>query len=412
MIPHEDGKQQPRTTPREVTIEKWVYGGAGLARPEGQVTLVPFTLPGETVKIEALRTKASMVEGRVVDLVSRAEERVEPQCKYFGKCGGCDYQHAPYDFQVARKVDILREVFRRVGKLDAPEEVTTITGEPWGYRNRSQFHMRGENIGYLMAGSHELVPVEECPISSPQINEALRAIKGVTRHRRWPRFIREIELFSNGEQVMANVLETEGNQRIAKSFFEWLGGKIAGAAAGEVMYQTAAGPYRVSHGSFFQVNRFLVDRLSEAAMPETGGEAALDLYAGVGLFTVPLAKKFAKVVAVETNAQSVRDLEFNTKAAGLEVEAHRLQAEQYLDDLKATPEFVLADPPRSGLGKKVVESLVRLKPARLTVVSCDPGTLARDAAGLCANGYKLTKLTMVDLFPQTYHIESVAEFSL
>jgi 23S rRNA (uracil1939-C5)-methyltransferase len=412
VIPHEDGKQQSRTTPREVTIEKWVYGGAGLARPEGQVTLVPFTLPGETVKIEALRTKASMVEGRVVELVSRAEERVQPKCKYFGKCGGCDYQHAPYEYQVARKVEILREVFRRVGKLDAPEEIATIAGEPWGYRNRTQFHMRGEKIGYLMAGSHELVPVEECPISSPQINEALRAIKGVTRHRRWPRFIREIELFSNGEQVMANVLETEGNQRIAKSFFEWLGGKISGAAAGELMYPTASGPYRVSHGSFFQVNRFLVDQLSAAAMPQEGGETALDLYAGVGLFTIPLAKKFARVVAVETSAQAVRDLEFNTSQAGLLVESHRLQSEQYLDGLTKAPDFVLADPPRSGLGKSVVASLLRLKPSRLTVVSCDPGTLARDAAGLCSSGYKLTKLTLVDLFPQTYHIESVAEFSL
>lgn len=412
MIPHEDGKQQPRKTPREVTIEKWVYGGSGLARPEGQVTLVPFTLPGETVKIEPLREKTSMVEGRAVEWVTRAEERQEPKCKVFGKCGGCDYQHAAYETQTKLKVEILREVFRRVGKMDAPEVIETIADEPWGYRNRSQFHLRGEKIGYLAAGSHDLVPVEECPISSPKINEALKELRGLTRHRRWPRFIREIELFTNGEQVMANVLETEGNQRIAKSFFEWLGTKIAGADAGELIYETGGGKYRVSHGSFFQVNRFLVDRLSETAIPETGGETALDLYAGVGLFTIPLARKFAKVAAVETNAQAVRDLEFNTSEAQIAVESHRLQSEQYLDGLTSAPDFVLADPPRSGLGKNVVASLTRIKPARLTVVSCDPGTLARDAAGLRAAGYRLTKLTMVDLFPQTYHIESVAEFSL
>ena len=167
----------------EVKIEKWVYGGAGLARAEGHVTLVPFVLPGEDVQVEAVKQKAGLVEGRVTEWISRSESRIEPKCPYFMKCGGCHYQMAPYEFQLERKKEIVKEVFRRVGKLEAPEEMDVISGEPWGYRNRSQFHFGDHTLGFKAAGTDRVVDVDQCPISAPLINEALKKLRGMRRDK-------------------------------------------------------------------------------------------------------------------------------------------------------------------------------------------------------------------------------------
>ena len=166
----------------ELQIEKWVYGGAGLGRLEGRVVLTPFVLPGERVRMEVEREKASMVEARAVEWVERSPERVEPACQYFERCGGCHYQHAPYEYQAARKVEIVREVLRRVGKVEAPEEIGLRTGEPLGYRNgASSIARRGSIPG---GGFADLVPVDECPISAPAINEALAVLKKSIKDRR------------------------------------------------------------------------------------------------------------------------------------------------------------------------------------------------------------------------------------
>lgn len=409
--PHNNQTAQEGDQP-QLTIEKWVYGGAGLGRLEGRVALVPFVLPGEKVLLSVGREKASMLEGRVAGWLEKSEKRVDARCPYFEKCGGCHYQHAPYELQLEQKVEIVREVLKRVGRLDAPTQIDVVAGEPWSYRNRSQFHLRGPKIGYLEAGSHNLVAVDQCPISAPLINDALAVLTKSVKDRRWPRFLREVELFTNGEKVMINVLDTEGGRRVARGFFDWLGERIEGAADGYLDYQMDDSAYRVSHNSFFQVNRFLVGSLVETALAGTSGETALDLYSGVGLFTLPLSRRFARVDAVETSASAVRDLEYNVRDSGDKVHAHRAQAEQYLESLNAPPDFVVADPPRSGLGKGVVKHLARLKPPRINIVSCDPATLARDLGALIAAGYEVAGLTVVDLFPQTYHIECVARLEL
>jgi 23S rRNA (uracil1939-C5)-methyltransferase len=396
----------------EVQIEKWVYGGCGLARHNGRVVLVPYVLPGERVEIEVVREKPGLIEGRCLRRVEESSERAPAPCPAFEKCGGCHYQHAPAEFQVARKVEILREALRRVGKLDAPEEIGVRTGEPWGYRNRSQFHLDREGrIGMLAWASNDLVPLESCPIAAPAINEALAALREMAKDRRWPRFVREIELFTNGERTMLNVLSTEGGRGVAGQFFEWAGEKIRGANEGSLDYEAAGETLRVSHGSFFQVNRFLTGDLVACALEGAEGESALDLYSGAGLFSLPLARRFKQVDAVETDSSAVRDLEHNAGRAGLKVTAHRLQSEQYLEGLEAAPDFVLADPPRSGLGKHVVKHLARLKPAKMTIVSCDPATLARDLAGLLGAGYRIESMTLVDLFPQTFHVETVTRLA-
>ena len=404
--------QDNKQAPHSVRIEKWVYGGSGLARGDGGVTLVPFVLPGEEVAVEAVKQRTGLTEARLHKLLAPAAERIEPACQYFGQCGGCHYQMAPYEFELAQKREILREVFTRVGKLQAPQEIETLSGEPSAYRNRSQFHFAGHSLGYKEPGSNRVVDVKECPISAPLINESLKKLRALRREQSFPRFLKEIELFTNGKETMVNVLETEQGRGVAKGFFDWLGREIAGAAGGSLEYQTAAATFRVSHQSFFQVNRFLIDAMVDRALEGAAGATALDLYAGVGLFSIPLARLCGQVTAVESDGSAVRDLEFNVARAEVNVRAHRLQSEQYLEGVTKTPDFVLADPPRSGLGKSVVQHLLRLRPAQVRIVSCDPATLARDMAALVSGGYRFTRLTLVDLFPRTFHIESIAHLEL
>jgi len=407
-----DNKLPAETRPgpgTEVTVEKWVYGGSGLVRVAGQVAFVPGVLPGEIITLGAMKRRASVLEAELGSVVEASPHRIEPKCPVFGRCGGCDYQHAPYEYQLAQKADIIRETLRRVGKIEPPETIQLVSADPWHYRNRNQFRIERARIGYLAAGSRKLVDIEECPISAPAINQALRAIRKKLHDPHWPRFLRSVELFTNGEQVMMNALETDGERRLARGFFEWLDQWVPGAALGWLDYETGGLKYRVSHGSFFQVNRFLAGDLVQCAVGDAAGESALELYAGVGLFTLALAKRFDVVDGVESNGAAVRDMEENAARAGGTIGVHRSQAEQYLAKTRKPPEFVLADPPRSGLGRAVAGHLLRLAPRRIHLVSCDPPTMARDLAALIAGGYRLQKTTLVDMFPQTYHIETVVE---
>ncbi|HKW99801.1 MAG TPA: class I SAM-dependent RNA methyltransferase [Bryobacteraceae bacterium] len=400
---------QPQTN-FEVTIEKLVYGGDGLARLDGEVVLTPFVLPGERALVEAIAQKPGLVRARLAGVIEAAAERAAPPCPYFGRCGGCHYQHANYEAQLALKRSILAETIERVGKFAPPVEIRTIAAEPWSYRNRVQLHLRGVEIGYLEARSNRLCATDRCPISSPRINQAIATIREMLKDRRWPRFVRSLELFTNEDQLQLNVLETD--RPVGRRFFEWCAEKMPDLVPGALDYPAAGAVYRVSGGSFFQVNRFLSGQLVEAGLERAQGETALDLYAGVGLFSLPLARRIGKVVAVETSAGAVRDLRFNAERAGVTVEAEQNNVDAFLTSLTLAPDFVLADPPRAGLGKTAVAQLARLSPARITIVACDPATLARDLAGLIAAGYAIETMILIDLFPQTFHIETVAHLSL
>ena len=394
----------------ELTSEKWVYGGDSLSRVGGRVVLTPFLLPGERAQVEAVEDRRGLIRAVARDIVTPSADRVEPPCPYFSRCGGCHYQHASYEFQVRQKAAILREQLRRVGRFQHDGEIETISGPPLGYRNRTQFHLEQGQIGYFGEGSHELVPIDHCPISSPKINEALAALMAMMHDRRWPKFIRAIELFTNERDVMINVLDTR--QPVSRRFFDWCAEQIPGAQCGFLDYDAIGHSFRVSHNSFFQVNRFLVDRLAEAAIGDAGGKTAHDLFAGVGLFSVMLAKRFEHVTAVESGASAARDLKHNAERAGVAVEVVQTNVEAFLPTAKEPPDFVLADPPRAGLGKSVVSELARLRPPRIVVVACDPATLARDLGALIGKGYRIDRLVMIDLFPHTYHLETVASLLL
>jgi len=394
----------------ELTIEKLVYGGEGLGRVEGRVVFVPYVAPGERVVVEPAADRGGVLRTRLKEMLAPSEARVPPPCEYFGRCGGCHYQHINYEQQLETKRSILRETLRRVGKIEAPDEIAVVSGEPWGYRNRAQFHVAGSSIGYLERQSHKLCAITHCPISSPRLNETLAALTQMARDSRWPRFVRSIEVFTNETDVQLNVLDSD--RPVAKRFFDWCAEAIPGFTAGLLDYAAAGFPFRVSSGSFFQVNRFLLDDLVRTAVGDASGEKALDLYAGVGLFSAALARRFSQVTAVESGASAVRDLRFNAARAGLALEIVQSATEDFLRDLQSSPDFVLADPPRTGLGRTVVARLAELKPKRITIVACDPATLARDLPGLLSAGYNIERLTMIDLFPQTFHIETVAQLSL
>ncbi len=358
------------------------------------MVLVPYVLPGELASIEV----GDDVHAGLASVIEASPDRVAPACPYFTRCGGCHYQHAPYEFQLARKVEILREQLRRVGKIDYQGEIGIVSGPPLGYRNRAQFHIENGRIGYRAARSHELIDVAECPISSPRINQALALLRERVHDPRFPKFVHSIEVFSNETEVQINALEAD--RPVARTFYEWMGSTVA------LDYPASFGAFRVSPRSFFQVNRFLVEQLVEHAIGEEKGEIALDLYAGVGLFAIPLARRFQNVIAVESGSLAIRDLEVNAQRANVEITGEQAQVEDFMMRCDKKPDFVLADPPRAGLGKSVVASLNRLRPPRLTIVSCDPATLARDLAGLTA--YRIDRLTVIDLFPQTYHFETIA----
>lgn len=387
----------------EATIEKLVYGGDGLARVEGRVALAPYVLPGEHVRLEARQQKPKLVRAIPKEIVTPSPARVTPPCPYFGRCGGCHYQHAEYAAQLEAKRVILAEEFWRQAKIRLEGEIATISGEPWGYRNRVQLHIADGKLGYREAASHKLCAIDRCPIASPKVNETIAALNSMLRDRKWPRFIRAIEIFTDEQQVQLNVLETE--RPVARHFFEWCAETIPGLVPGPLDYQDQ---FRVSGNSFFQVNRFLLDALVDAALAGYEGHSAIELYAGVGLFTLPLARRFHEVTAVESGAGAVRDLRFNAERAQLSnIVAEQRSAEKFLQTVDRPPAFVLLDPPRAGLGPEITAQLIRLRPAALAIVACDPVTLARDLAALTAGGFRLDRVTLIDLFPQTYHLETI-----
>ena len=423
----------------DVTIEKLIYGGEGLAHHEGSTVFVPFVLPAERAAAEPTEQKKKFIRARLAKVLESSPERIEPRCQHFGVCGGCDYQHIPYEAQLKYKTEILRETLRRIGRIEWPGEITVHASKPWGYRNRAQWKVRppkdapegadtdGDGslkIGYFRANSTALCPVNDCPILSPLLLKTLLALRDALATGALPRQLREVEAFTDGAdskllltftfagfptraaelaaKIKSIVPETEsvlfhnpGRERM-----ELFG-------PGFIEYEASGQSFRVGHFSFFQVNNSLVDELvREVVEREEPGRVALDLFAGVGLFAAPLSKQFQRVIAVEANPAATRDLETNARGPG-RIEVRTSDVERFLERFKEKPEFVVLDPPRDGMSRSAVEKLAKMQPARITYVSCEPPTLARDLAVLVSGGYEIVDMHLFDLFPQTFHMEVV-----
>jgi 23S rRNA (uracil1939-C5)-methyltransferase len=433
-----------------VTIEKLIYGGEGLAHHDGSTVFVPFVLPGEQADAAPVEQKKKFVRARLNKVLTASPERVTPPCQHFGTCGGCDYQHAPYESQLKYKTEILRETLRRLGRIDWPGEITAHASPAWGYRNRAQWKVRplknssadesGEGkapsesegsqnatkleIGYFRANSTALCTVEDCAILSPLLLKTLLSLREALAAGIFPRTLREMEAFADSgdsrliltatfagfpsraaelaEKIRAIVPEME-----SLLFFDPSRERMELFGPGFIEYEALSSKYRVGHFSFFQVNRFLVDDLArEVSERDEGGRLALDLFAGVGLFSIPLARSFERVVAVESNPAATRDLEANVRSGG-SIEVRTADVERFLERYKEKPDLIVLDPPRAGLEPGAVKRLARIAPARITYVSCDPSTLSRDLAGLRESGYDISEVHLFDLFPQTFHLEAV-----
>ncbi len=426
-----------------LTVEKLIYGGDGLARAaasadgRNMAVFLPFVLPGERVEAEVAQEKAGFARGKVTQLIGPSGDRVAARCPYFEQCGGCHYQHIRYARQVELKAEILRETLRRVAKIELKNEIKLHASPPWNYRNRTRAQVRTRPefaIGYFRVGSHEMVAVRECPISSPLINRVMARLIELEGCE-CPAEVEQIEFFADAADALllvwglcgpsadrdrlvgwAERLRREMPEIAGISFFpsprrsedDLPPGQKPIAHVGDraIHYRVGGMNYRVSAGAFFQVNRYLVDELVAVATANAGGETALDLYAGVGLFAKALAPSFRHIFAVEASQISHSDLAHNVPA---KVKAVGTRTEDYLRrwPVRKKSDLVVLDPPRTGAGRAVTRWLADLGVPAIRYVSCDPATLARDLAPLLASGYRIEEAHLFDLFPGTFHIESV-----
>jgi 23S rRNA (uracil1939-C5)-methyltransferase len=419
----------------DITIEKLVYGGDGLAHYDGSTVFVPFVLPAERVAAVEVEHNKKFVRARLERLLEAAPERAEARCPHYGRCGGCHYQHIPYEAQLQFKTGILRETLHRIGRIDWTGEIAIHPSPPWGYRNRAQWKVRplagtgsSLGIGYFRAHSTALCPVEDCAILSPLLLKTLLGLRSALAEKALPRELRELEAFTgaNDRRLLLTARFAgfpSARQRLHDTFRRLLpevhsvlledteGGRMELDGPGYVESEVEGVSYRVGHMSFFQVNRFLVTALArEVAQLAAGGKLALDLFAGVGLFSVPLAKRFERVVAVESNPAAARDLESNASNQGT-IQIRNVEVEAFLKKWRETPDLVVLDPPRVGLAQEMIHHLARLGPPLILYVSCEPPTLARDLAAFNKAGYEISGAHLFDLFPQTFHIESVITLS-
>lgn len=418
--------------PFELVAEKLVYGGAALAHARGRTVLVPFALPGERLEVEAVREAKGVLHARILRALDPASERVEPPCPYFARCGGCHYQHFAYEQELAAKVGILRETLRRLGKIIWEGRIEVHAGAPWNYRNQAQFKVARltdgrTTLGFFEAESHRLAEIDECRILSPRLNLLLKTL----RHPEWAERLvglDEIEMLADGRDERVLVTLRGGlPHNSAESLARDLLGSVAGVVgvaheegrklstwgAPALEYTVGDFRYRISAGAFFQASRYLLPELVAAVTETEGAEFALDLFAGVGLFTLPLARLFRHVAAVEIHARAGADLRENARGSGLA--NVRVAAQTVHDYLRRfarnEPDLVVLDPPRAGVGIAALKLLLQAWPKRLHYVSCSPPTLARDLGFLLAQGYRLESVELFDLFPQTYHIECLARLT-
>jgi 23S rRNA (uracil1939-C5)-methyltransferase len=410
----------------KLRIEKAIYGGDGLARiPAGKTVFVPGTLPGELVEATIATDRRRFATGKLDAVLEPSAERVAPGCEYFPRCGGCQYQHAGSAFQLQMKLDILKETLGRA-HVAIQSEIASLAGPAWGYRNRIRLQVKGPRLGYLQRGSHTLLPVTHCPIAAPVLEQAIAVVERVAGLED---LCEEVEFFTNGEQDQLLISLWPGplqrskqkpREQALEEFAERVRVELP-ALTGvglftqqnvkywgqrSLTYTVCGLTYQVSLGSFFQVNRFLLPELLHLVVKNRSGRTAWDLYAGAGLFARALDFDF--VTAVESEGFSSDDLKKN-----LESRPHQVVRSNTLDFLRSQssaqvrPELIVVDPPRAGLGKEICGHLSRIAAPNIIYVSCDPATLARDLQTLLESGYFLQTIQLVDMFPQTFHLETV-----
>lgn len=419
----------------DLTLTGFAYGGDTLGRipasAPGQpdrVVFVPFGIPGERVRVQVVEQRRGFARAGLLEVLEPSPERVTPRCKHFGTCGGCHYQHMPYAAQLKAKTEILRDQFRRIGHIPEPPVIDAVASpEPWNYRNQVQFHLTPEGrLGYISADiplqsqstnlpkvRSTVTPITECHLPEPALNAL------------WPRLefepgtdIERVAIRQGADEELMVVLESdapdlpeldmEAGISVVHTFEEHA---VVMAGNDHITMQVLGRDFRVSAPSFFQVNTPMAAKMVEHILSHlpTHQSTIIDVYCGAGLFSAFLAPLCRHLVGIESSPSACDDFTWNLDEFE-NVDLYEDAAENVLPALDLQPDLVLLDPPRAGLEPAALSALLQLKPPTIVYVSCDPSTLARDARRLLDGGYTLRSSTPFDLFPQTYHIESISWF--
>ncbi len=421
-----------------LTLTAMTQGGEAMGRDEnGRVVFVPYAIAGEEVVAEIVEEKKSYARARLVEVIKPSPARVKPRCAHFGLplssfspsshvgegtgvrvgCGGCQWQHIAYDAQLQFKTEIVREQFARIGKIsDAPVRDTIGMTDPWHYRNNVQFQIDGDGKLCLRAfESHALIPIRECHILHPLVDEMFHSLElGSTDFAG--------VMLRAGTQTGQKMVILEGrageppevqiDEPVSVVFWTPDNDSVPLIGRDAIHEELRGRRLRVSPASFFQVNTAmaeeLIDLVEEYLAPRAE-DTLLDAFGGVGTFGLLLAPRVARVIEIEENPRAIDDARAN--ALGFtNVEFKKGRVEDALPRLNAHVDIAVADPPRAGIAPHALDALIAQAPRAFAYVSCDPATLARDARRLIDGGYRLSEVQPVDLFPQTYHIESVSRF--
>jgi len=380
----------------EVEIERILPGGMGLAHANGKTVFVSLAAPGDRVRVRVEREQGNVLFASIEEILAPSPLRIEPPCPYFGRCGGCDFQQLTYESQLVAKAEIIRDCLHRIARLEnVPEIVVTPSPNDWRYRMRAMWQIDQDErtIGYYERGSRRVCDVADCAVLQPELQRQLEAVRA-TEWQQFPPGLKHLDVVAGDDAVS-----------FAPAFAAFETRELSLTVRGEV--------YQYNAEAFFQINPSLLGPLIDFALGDASGESALDLYSGVGLFTLPLSRNFARVVAVEANSTATRFARRNLQEAGLS-NARVITAtvtEWFRSGPTAAADFVLLDPPRTGAESAVIKGILDVRPASISYVSCDPATLARDLKKLSAGGYKLERVLGFDLFPQTHHVETVVRFS-
>lgn len=414
------------------------YGGEAIGRlPDQRAVFVPFGLPGERVRVRLTEEKRGFARGKLVEVLEASSERIVPRCKHFFSltpaplsiwgdgqrvrkfCGGCHYQHMSYEAQLKAKASILRDQFQRIGKIENPPIMPTVAcPTPWNYRNHLQFHLTSDGrLGFVSVDISrpdlDILPITEChlpeepiPALWPQLE--FEAGTGIQRVSIRDGADSELMLALESDSPEVPELEIEAGVSVVHVFEEQT---VVIAGEDHIVMRVSDREFRVSATSFFQTNTAMAEKLVAYLVEKLHlpAEIILDVYCGVGLFSAFLAPKCNRLIGVESSASACEDFAENLDEFD-NVELYEGLAEDILPELDEKPDIVLVDPPRAGLERRALEAIVRRTPRMIAYVSCDPSTLARDARWLIDGGYHLTESTPFDLFPQTYHIESISLF--
>lgn len=376
----------------EVEIERLLPGGVGLAHAGGKTVFVSLAAPGDRLRVRVDREQGNVLFASIEEILTPSPVRVEPPCPYFGRCGGCDFQQMTYEAQLAAKAEIIRDCLHRIAQLENfPDVVVTPSPITWRYRMRAtwQIDRKQQTIGYYERGSRRVCDVADCAVLQPELQATLEDVRSTEWH-----------LFPDRLQNL-NVAADENGVSVAPPFAEFKKNELRLEIRGEV--------YRYNAQVFFQANPSLLESLIDFTIGDASGESAIDLYSGVGLFTLPLLRRFRRVSAVECVPSAVRFARWNLKDAGFDAASAILEnVADWMSSVSMNDvDFILLDPPRAGAESDVIKGILRVKAPRICYISCDPATLARDLKKLVAGGYVVHSLAAFDLFPQTHHVETV-----